>query len=400
MSAFNTPWFNSQDRSFFNVLNKSKIAHVILTAETDDFDEETAQKWRDEGFHAVYVPMLKGGNDFIKRLHTVGDNFGVSEQYAIVAYGDAAHLALEAHTKPNHPKLVAIVAYYPSAIPSIHTKYPASVQVLVHLAGNEIGVHKHPEVLGIQGKQKTVKKRIDPGVGFGECLKLGFRAYTYSGVKSGFAEQDLDEYDPIADGVAFTRSIACVRKGFRVDSDIEMMRDHHVRYLHSGQQEKAVSQTRPYAHVIHAPTLTGGIGLEDITDFYENFFTPIPRQTNVQIRLLSRTVGTDRVVDELYVALTHTMEVPWLLPGVPPTNKRIEIAIVSVFHVRGEKLESEHVYWDQASVLVQAGLLDPKVVPDALKKKGVKQLPVVGAEGARAIKRGSSQKINDLIPDW
>ena len=84
MSAFNTPWFNSQDRSFFNVLNKSKIAHVILTAETDDFDEETAQKWRDEGFHAVYVPMLKGGNDFIKRLHTVGDNFGVSEQYAIV----------------------------------------------------------------------------------------------------------------------------------------------------------------------------------------------------------------------------------------------------------------------------------------------------------------------------
>ena len=67
-----------------NALNKSKIAHVILTAETEDFDEETAQKWRDEGFHCQYVPMLKGGNDFIKRLHTVGDNFGVSEQYAIV----------------------------------------------------------------------------------------------------------------------------------------------------------------------------------------------------------------------------------------------------------------------------------------------------------------------------
>lgn len=84
MSAFNTPWFNSQDRSFFNVLNKSKIAHVILTAETDDFDEETGKKWSDEGFHTVYVPMLKGGNEFIKRLHTIGDNFGVSEQYAIV----------------------------------------------------------------------------------------------------------------------------------------------------------------------------------------------------------------------------------------------------------------------------------------------------------------------------
>lgn len=89
MSAFNTPWFNSQDRSFFNVLNKSKIAHVILAAETDDFDKETAQKWRDEGFDVAYVPMLQGGNDFIKRLHTVGDNFGVSEQYAIV--GNANH---------------------------------------------------------------------------------------------------------------------------------------------------------------------------------------------------------------------------------------------------------------------------------------------------------------------
>lgn len=274
------------------------------------------------------------------------------------------------------------------------------MQVLVHLAGNDIGVHKTGEVLGIQGKKKTVRKRIDPGLGFGECLKLGFRAYTYSGVQPGFAEQDLEEYDAIADGVAFTRSIQCVRKGFRVENDIEMMRDHHVRYLHSGQQDKAVAQTRPYAHVIHVPTLTGGVGLEDITDFYENFFTPIPKQTNVQIRLLSRTVGTDRVVDEIYVSLTHTTAVPWLLPGVPPTNKKIEIAIVSIFHARGDKLESEHIYWDQASVLVQAGLLDPKVVPAALKKKGVEQLPVVGAEGARAIKRGSSQLVNDLIPDW
>ena len=155
---------------------------------------------------------------------------------------------------------MAIVAYYPSTIPSIHTKYPASVQVLVHLAGTEIGVHKHPEVLGIQGKQKTVRKRVDPGVGYGECLKLGFRAYTYSGVQPGFAEQDLEEYDPVADGVAFTRSIRCVRKGFRVENDIEMVRDHHVRFLHSGQQEKAVAQTRPYAHLIHTPTLTGGVG--------------------------------------------------------------------------------------------------------------------------------------------
>lgn len=84
MSAFNTPWFNSQDPSFFNSLNKSKIAHIALCAETEDFDEEVMQAWKDEGFHCVYVPLLEGGDDFIRRLHIVGDQFGVSEQYAVV----------------------------------------------------------------------------------------------------------------------------------------------------------------------------------------------------------------------------------------------------------------------------------------------------------------------------
>lgn len=316
------------------------------------------------------------------------------------AYGDAAHLALEAHTKPNHPKLVAIVAYYPSAIPSIHTKYPASIQVLVHLAGSEISVHKHPEVLGIQGKRKTVRKRIDPGIGYGESLKLGFKAYTYSGVQPGFAEQDLEEYDRVADGVAFTRSIACLKRGFRIEKNIELVRDHHVSYLNSSQPDKAVAQTRPYAHIMHAPTLTGGVGTEDISDFYTNFFTPLPPSQNTSVRLLSRTTGADRIVDELYLSIPHTTEIPWLLPGIPPTNRKIEIVVVSIFHIRGEKLESEHVYWDQASVLVQAGLLDPKIVPEAMKKKGVKELPVLGAESARAIKRGSSRQVNQLIPDW
>ncbi|KXT16071.1 hypothetical protein AC579_7112 [Pseudocercospora musae] len=402
MSSFNTPWFNSQESNFFNVLNKTKIPHVVLCAETEDFDEELIQTWTDEGFHTVYCPLLNGGENFIKRVHTIGDNFGVSEQYAIVAYGTAANLILEAHTKPNNPRLIAIVAYYPSIIPSVHTKYPASVQVLVHLAGTEISVEKHPEVLGIQGKRKNVKKRIDPGIGYGERLNIAFKTYTYTGCQPGFAESDLDEYDQVAASLAFTRTITTVRKGFRIENDIEAVRDHHVKHLHSGQEEKALKQIRPYGHVINTPTLTGGIGCEDLEEFYTNFFTPIPSNPDksLQLRLLSRTIGTDRIVDELYLSLTHSQTIDWLLPGIPPTGKRIEIAVVSIFHVRGERLESEHVYWDQASVLVQAGLLDPKVVPGHLKKKGVSQLPVVGAEGARAIKRGSSRRVNELIPDW
>lgn len=82
--SFNTPWFNQQDPSFFNSLNKSKIAHVILTAESDDFAEEVTQQWRDEGFNVAYVPFGNGGKDFLARIKNTGDNLGVGEQYAVV----------------------------------------------------------------------------------------------------------------------------------------------------------------------------------------------------------------------------------------------------------------------------------------------------------------------------
>ena len=83
-SAFDTPWFNRQDNSFFNQLNRTKIPHIVLAAETEDFDEELTQQFKDEGYDTAYVPLLNGGNDFIKRVHNVGDSFGAGEYYGIV----------------------------------------------------------------------------------------------------------------------------------------------------------------------------------------------------------------------------------------------------------------------------------------------------------------------------
>ncbi|KAI7158164.1 dienelactone hydrolase [Hortaea werneckii] len=398
-SAFDTPWFNKQDNSFFNSLNKTVVPHIVLTAETDDFDEETTQQWRDEGFDTAYVPLLGGGNDFINRLHRTGDAFGVSEYYAIVAYGDAASLVLQAHLKPNHPKLCAVVAYYPSTIPSVHSKFPPSIKVLAHLAGKEIGVQHHPEVLGIQGKNKTVRKRLDPGAGYGEPLKISFPAYTYAGIEPGFAERDLDEFDPVAESVAFTRSLHTVRKGFRIDRNIETIRDDVVDFAAAGNAAGTVEHLRPYAHVINGPTLSGGVGTKGLSEYYNDFFQPLP--ADFRVRLLSRTVGNDgsRIVDELFVHFTHNREVQWILPGVPATNKKVEVVMISIVRMIGNKLESEHMYWDQASVLVQVGLLSPKMVPDSFKKKGVEELPIWGAESARAMERGSSTHMNELIPE-
>ncbi len=97
---------------------------------------------------------------------------------------------------------------------------------------------------------------------------------------------------------------------------------------------------------------------------YGTYFIPAQPQ-DVEIVPVSRTVGHDRIVDELIYKFTHTIEMPWLLPGIPPTEKRAELAIVVVVQFQGEKIASEHIYWDQASLFVQIGLIDGKTLPAA-----------------------------------
>lgn len=147
------------------------------------------------------------------------------------------------------------------------------------------------------------------------------------------------------------------------------------------------------------PTMTGGLGQEDLYTFYREYFIPKNPPT-LNIRLVSRTMGTDRVVDEMVISFKHTQEVPWILPGVQPTNKAVHIAVVSIVTIRSGKLVHEHLYWDQASVLVQVGLLDPKIVPDSFQKQGLKRLPVYGSETASKVLDEASQPSNELIVDW
>jgi len=136
--------------------------------------------------------------------------------------------------------------------------------------------------------------------------------------------------------------------------------------------------------VTYTPTLTGGIGTNSLRRFYEqHFLRSLP--PSMRLHLISRTVGVDRIVDELCASFEHTHEIPWMLPGILPTNRKVEIILVSIVSMKGGRLSSEHVYWDQASVLVQVGLLDPKLVPQGVQ--GVDRLPVVGGEAAQRMLR-------------
>jgi len=163
--------------------------------------------------------------------------------------------------------------------------------------------------------------------------------------------------------------------------------------------EKTMATMVEVPYVNHVPTLTGGIGKKDLHRFYRDYFIP-SNPPSLKMKLLSRTIGVDRVVDELFITFDHTQEMPWMIPGVPATNKRVEVALVSIVCIRGGMLYHEHIYWDQASVLVQLGLIDPKLVPDKYKKQGVERLPVVGKESARKVLDESSVPSNMLTDNW
>jgi carboxymethylenebutenolidase len=129
--------------------------------------------------------------------------------------------------------------------------------------------------------------------------------------------------------------------------------------------------------------MTGGAGAEEVRRFYATYFVgKWPADTKVE--QVSRTVGRDQVVDELIVSFTHDVPLEFLLPGVPPTGKRVVLPFAVVMRFEGGKIAHEHIYWDQASLLAQVGLLDPKV------------LPVTGAEQAQTM-RDPSVPLNRLI---
>lgn len=149
---------------------------------------------------------------------------------------------------------------------------------------------------------------------------------------------------------------------------------------------------------------TVGTGYKNVHRFYCDFVFPF-RPPSLNIRLVSRTVGTDQIVDEMYMSFKHTQEIPWILPGVPPTDRFVEIAVVNIVSIRGGKLCHRQVYWDHASVLVQVGLLDPKFIPPSFQASSggnlqIERLPVVGAEGARKVLDEDSEKSNALLPNW
>jgi carboxymethylenebutenolidase len=157
------------------------------------------------------------------------------------------------------------------------------------------------------------------------------------------------------------------------ERDLVALWEEHCRYEFGTRDVDATMATmvdEPYVN--HVPTMAGGVGHDELKRFYKyHFIGANPPDTT--LTPISRTVGADSVVDEMLFSFTHTSPIDWMLPGIAPTGRKVEVALVAIVQFRDGKLVHEHIYWDQASVLVQVGKLDPQ------------GLPVAGAESARKV---------------
>ncbi len=164
------------------------------------------------------------------------------------------------------------------------------------------------------------------------------------------------------------------------EPDLGAIFDEHVASEFESKDIDATMRTmveEPY--VWHVPTLAGAAGGEQVRQFYITKFighTP----DDAVLRPISRTVTADRVIDEFVLEFTHDAEIPFMLPGVAPTGRKARVPTVVVMGFDGDKITHEHIYWDQATVLAQLGLLDPADLPVAGAEQADRLLDLLGTK--------------------
>ena len=195
--------------------------------------------------------------------------------------------------------------------------------------------------------------------------KDGVDIFLYPEVGHAFATPERPSFHKPSALMAHGRSIRKFRDTLGPIFDLDHLWDMHCFYEFAERdvpQTMATMVDEPYVN--HIPTMTGGVGQKMLARFYKNHFVD-SNPADTKLIPISRTIGADRLVDEMLFCFTHDVEIDWMLPGVAPTGKYVEIPLVAIVCFRGDKLYNEHIYWDQASVLVQIGVLDPTGLPVA-----------------------------------
>src|SRR5262252_8057431 len=243
---------------------------------------------------------------------------------------------------------------------------------------NEASGLANPLMLHIAGRDEhcppSAQKQIHAALDANQLITI----HDYPNSEHAFSRPGR-HYDGAAAEIAHLRSLEFFVRhltgdGFANAQQVLSERwDEHVKYEFATRNTEDTLKTMVTdAYVNHVPVMTGGVGHDELREFYSKRFIPqMPPDTSMTP--VSRTVGIDRVVDEMVFEFTHTIKMDWMLPGVAPTHKHVKIPLVVIVHFRDGKLAHEHIYWDQASVLAQLGLIDST------------KLPVAGVETAEKV---------------
>lgn len=149
---------------------------------------------------------------------------------------------------------------------------------------------------------------------------------------------------------------------------LDVLEDHRHAELDQLDIEQTLATMVGDPYILFIGTLTGGDNRAGVRAFYEVLVRQLP--PDLKWLPVARTIGQEQVVIETLLTFTHTLQMDWILPGIAPTSRYVEIPMAIVFTVRDAKVASERVYWDVASTLVQLGVLSGN------------GLPISGREGA------------------
>ncbi|KAG7450929.1 uncharacterized protein BT62DRAFT_928212 [Guyanagaster necrorhizus] len=346
-------------------------AFEISTEVDKTLDPEPVQKWAEEGFAVVGVTpsalgwsieeSLAKGVDALLNLKEldIRDKFAVT-----IYYPDILPRVLDAISTDTR---ISCIVSFGAAV-----EVTSTIPITFHVPSS----HEAPEA--------TASTSV----------------YKYTTPSPYFVLPQAEGYKPTFASIVHTRNVVFLRK--RIGGpyfDIEAIWDEHVYFefeIRSVSQTMGTMVQEPYVN--HVPTMTGGIGRQNLTAFYRDHFI-FANPADTDLETVSRTVGPDRIVEEFIFKCTHDKTIDWLLPAVPPTGKKLEIPMLGVVNVRGDRLYHEHIWWDQGTALLQAGLI-PAQVPFPLEGGNqMLRLPVAGQECSRLLVNERDGKSNEMF-EW
>ena len=146
------------------------------------------------------------------------------------------------------------------------------------------------------------------------------------------------------------------------EKQIQVWRQHTFAEFVTKDLEGVLATMVQEPHVLMVPTGLGGAGRVALREFYaERFIPQIP--SDMRPITVSLTIGIDRIVEELIYEFTHDIEMQWLAPGIAPTGNFVVLPVTAIIEFERDKIAHEHLYFDQATLLIQLGVLQPSAVP-------------------------------------